>query len=130
LPEIQFFIPLQNGIYHVKVFNSVATQLTLKSDTIKYVAPSQFAESAASSENALLQDKTNLFLIYPNPAKNILHVQTNGNASFSLLNQSGQTLLTTNINGTGSINISGMAAGLYFLKNNSTGAVQKVMISR
>jgi hypothetical protein len=54
-------------------------------------------ESATpSSESALQQqDKTNLFLVYPNPARDILHVQTNGNASFSLVNQSGQTLLTT-----------------------------------
>jgi hypothetical protein len=126
------FHPTQSGIYDVKVTNSVATQLTLKSKTIKYVAPSQFAESATpSSENALQQnDKTNLFLVYPNPARDILHVQTNGNGSFSLLNQSGQPLLTTNITGKGSINISGLAAGLYYLKNNGTGVVQKVIISR
>jgi hypothetical protein len=124
------FHPSQTGIYDVKVTNSAATQLTLKSKTIKYVAPSQFVESATpSSENALQQnDKTNLFLVYPNPAKNILYVQTNGNASFSLLNQSGQILLTTNITGKGCINISGMAAGLRYLKNNSSGATQKVII--
>jgi hypothetical protein len=124
--------PSQSGKYFARVFNSVATQLILKSDTIKYVAPAELNEPAiASSENGLQeQDKTNLFLIYPNPAKNILHVQTNGNESFSLLNQNGKILLTTNINSNGSINISGMAAGLYYLKNNSTGAVKKVIIAR
>ncbi|HXL56478.1 MAG TPA: T9SS type A sorting domain-containing protein, partial [Chitinophagaceae bacterium] len=65
-----------------------------------------------------------------NPAKDIIYVQTNGNTSFSLLNQSGKILLTANINGKGSINISGIAAGLYYLKNNSTAAVQKVVIAR
>jgi hypothetical protein len=69
-------------------------------------------------------------MVYPNPANNILHVQTNGSASFALLNQSGQTLLTTNITDKGSINISGIVAGLYYLKNNSTGVVQKVIITR
>jgi hypothetical protein len=64
------------------------------------------------------------------PAKDIVHVQTNGNASFSLVNQSGKILLTTNINGESSVNISGMAAGLYYLKNNSTGVVHKVIIER
>jgi hypothetical protein len=39
-------------------------------------------------------------------------------------------LLTTNINGKGTINISGIAAGLYYLKNNNTKAVQKVVIAR
>jgi len=124
------FHPSQSGIYHVKVTNSVATQLTLHSHPIKYVTPAQFVESAsASSENALQQhDKMNFFSVYPNPAKNILYVQTNGNAAVSLLNQSGKILLTTNINGTGSISISGMAAGLYYLKNNETGETQKIIV--
>jgi len=60
----------------------------------------------------------------------MLFVETKGNVSFSLLNQSGKILLTTNINGKGSMNVSGMAAGLYYLKNNSTSAVQKVVIAR
>ncbi len=83
--------------------------------------------------NTVLVNITNgkaITVVYPIPAKDILYVKTNGNASFSLVDQSGQTLLTTNINGKGSINISGMAAGLYYLINNSTGAIQKVIISR
>jgi hypothetical protein len=126
------FHPSQSAVYDVQVTNSIATQLTLTSHRIKYVAPAEFVESApSSSENALQRnDKTNVFLVYPNPAKDILHVQTNGSALFSLLNQSGQTLLTTNINGKGNINISSMAAGLYYLKNNRSGAVQKVIIER
>src|SRR6266496_4550955 len=67
-------------------------------------------------------------IVYPIPAKDILYVETNGNVSFSLLNQSG-TILLTNVNGKGSINISGIAAGLYYLKNNSNGAAQEVIIS-
>jgi len=121
------FHPAQNGKYLVRVKNAVATQLTLYSDSIVYIAPAV----VASAQNALQQyDKRNLFGVYPNPAKDILFVQTNSNASFSLLNQSGKILLTTNINGMGSINVSGIAAGLYYLKNNSSGAVQKVIISR
>src|SRR6266542_3924961 len=121
------FHPAQNGKYLVRVKNAVATQLTLYIDSIVYISPAV----VASAQNALQQyDKRNLFGVYPNPAKDILFVQTNSNASFSLLNQSGKILLTTNINGMGSINVSGIAAGLYYLKNNSSGAVQKVIISR
>jgi len=69
-------------------------------------------------------------VVYPNPAKDILHVETNGSVTFSLINQSGKILVTTNINGKGSIDISGITPGLYFLKNNSTGNVQKVVIAR
>jgi len=123
------FHPTQNGLYRVKVTNSIATQLKLHSDTIYYKAADN--SLITSSENALEQHgRTNLCLVYPNPAKDIIYVQPNGNTSFSLLNQSGKILLTTNINGKGSINISGMAAGLYYLKNNSTKVVQKVVIAR
>jgi hypothetical protein len=57
-----------------------------------------------------------------------LHVETNGNASFSLINQSGKILLSTDINGKGIINVSGLPVGLYYLKNNATGKVEKVVI--
>ena len=74
-------------------------------------------------------DKT-VTLIYPNPANNILHIETNGNSQFFILNQAGKFLVTTNINGKGNINILGIGAGLYYLKNNSSSTVQKVIIAR
>jgi len=75
-------------------------------------------------------DKTNLFRVYPNPAKDILHVETNSAATFSLIDQSGKIFAVTNINGKGVINVSGIPGGLYYLKNNLTGNVQKVIIAR
>src|SRR6266536_1603422 len=70
------FDPKKKGMYFVKVTNSVACQLTPQSDTI-YLDKHQQAV-IASSENALHQnDKTNSFRVYPNPAKDILFVQTN-----------------------------------------------------
>ena len=123
------FHPTESGRYHVKVLNSVATQLKLYSRAIDYTAPNKAV--IASAENALQQhDKTNLFLVYPNPARDILHVETNSNASFSLLNQSGKILLTKSINGNGEINVANLAAGLYYLRNNATGAVQKVIVAK
>ena len=77
----------------------------------------------------MVNDKI-ITVVYPNPAKDILHVETNGSATFSLINQSGKILLTTNINGKGVFNISGIAAGLYYLKDNSNANVQKVIIER
>jgi len=118
-----------SGIYQIKILNSVATGLVLYSKVIYYVAPSNLV--IASSENNLQHSgKTNLFRVYPNPAKDVLHVETNSNATFSLIDQSGKILVTTNITGKGSINISGITPGLYYLKNNSTGNVQKIVIAR
>ena len=94
-----------------------------------YTAPTNAV--IASTDNALQQfGKTNLFRVYPNPARDILHVETSGTATFSLINQSGKILLTTNVNGKGIINISSIAAGLYYVKNTSTNSIQKVVISR
>ena len=78
-------------------------------------------------------NKCNSFIItdvYPLPAKDILHIQTNGSALFSFINQSGKTLISTTINGNGSINVSRFAAGIYYLKNSSNGEVQKVVITK
>ena len=74
-------------------------------------------------------DKT-ITLVYPVPAGDVLHIQTNSNASFSLIDQSGKILLIQNINGSGTINISGIANGFYYLKNNSNSTLQKIIISR
>lgn len=77
-----------------------------------------------------INNNKTITVVYPVPAKNIMNIETNGNASFSLLDQSGKILLTKTIDGKGSFNVAGIAAGLYYLKNNSNGAVQKVMITK
>jgi hypothetical protein len=119
------FTPTQGGAYTVEVTNAVAWQLTLHSDTITINTATGFKQN----DIALIQDagKVN-FSIYPNPAKDILHVETNSTASFSLLNQSGKILITTDINKAGSINVSNIAAGIYYLRNNNTKVVTKIFI--
>jgi hypothetical protein len=126
------FHPSQSGTYFAKVSNTIAIQLILKSDTIKYMAPAELNEPAfGSSENVLRQqDKMNQFLVYPNPAKNILHVQTKGSAVLILTNQLGKILVIKNVNNNSEINVSNLSSGMYYLKNNATGAVQKVIVSK
>jgi hypothetical protein len=112
------FHPSENGIYEAKVTNSVATELTLKSEPIKFVASSQLVQSA-TSQNALQEyNKTNIFIVYPNPAKDIVHIQTNGKAILSLTDQSGKVLLTETIEGNGVMNVTSLSAGLYYLKES------------
>jgi hypothetical protein len=123
------FHPAKSGVYEVKILNSVATGLVLYSKVIHYTAPG--SAIIASADNVPQQDhKTNLFHVYPNPARNILHIETNGNAVLSLIDQSGKILLTTTINGKGTINVLGIVAGSYYLKNNTTNTVKEVIIAR
>ena len=123
------FHPSESGKYYVRVLNSVATQLKLFSKPIDYTATTN--PVIASAQDASQQyNKTNLFHLYPNPAKAVLHVETNRSAILSLIDQSGKIIIATSINGKGSINISSITPGLYYLKNDLTGNVQKVVIVR
>ena len=83
----------------------------------------------ASSTSKQKADKK-ITIVYPVPVKDILHIQTNGNASVSLINQSGKILLTANINRSGTMNVSEVAEGMYYLKNNSSGEMKKIVIVR
>jgi hypothetical protein len=91
----------------------------------------QLAESNSITSNAARVKLLNKnFVAYPNPAKDILHIQTNGKATFTLTTQSGKVLLTKTISNKGEINVANLAAGLYFLKNNTTGEVEKVIVTK
>jgi hypothetical protein len=72
----------------------------------------------------------NEFSVYPNPAKNILNIKNSGTAIISVMDQAGKILITKTIRGNDKINTSQLAAGLYYLKNNSTGALQKIIITK
>ena len=117
------FHPTESGTYFVKVRNKIAKDLKLVSRAIKYTVP-----SSADAIDLNKQKENNSFFVYPNPAKNILHVSTNGNAPFSLMSEDGKTLLTSTIDKTGVINISNIAAGVYYLKNNNTNASKKIVV--
>jgi hypothetical protein len=85
---------------------------------------------AASIATDLKANETRELFVYPNPAKNILHVETTRKTTFTLTDQSGKILVTKTITNKGEINVANLAPGLYYLKNNVTGIVQKVIVSR
>lgn len=118
------FNPTESGVYFVRVINKVVKNLNLVSKPIKYTAS---VNAVSSNKQEVL---SNSFSVYPNPAKDILHITTNGNASFSLMSENGKVLINKKFDKTGAINISNIAAGVYYLKNNSTNASQKVLIVR
>lgn len=97
---------------------------------LSYTKPGSFAITSDQNAYNLNAPATNNkeFIIYPNPAKDILHIQTNGKATFTLTDQSGKILLTKTITNKGEINVANLAVGLYYLKNNETGVVQKIII--
>lgn len=72
------------------------------------------------------------FIFYPNPAKDIIYVQSNAQTSFQLniFNNLGKLVISTY--STNEINISNLSNGLYFLKFSSEKNIQtkKLIINR
>jgi hypothetical protein len=86
--------------------------------------------SKASDASPAITKSPTKVSVYPNPVKNIIHIQNSKNTTFSLVNQSGKEILTKTINGNGEMNVTHLPAGLYYLKNNETGDVQKIIITK
>ena len=96
---------------------------------VAFKTAGQIAET--TSENiASVKIPSTDFSVYPNPAKDVLHIQSENKTVMVLSDASGKTVLTQNINGNADINISHLPAGLYYAKNLATGAVKKVVIER
>jgi hypothetical protein len=70
------------------------------------------------------------FTVYPNPVKNQLNIYTGSKAFLSLTDQSGKLILTKTIDGKGLVDCNKLPAGVYILKNNTTGETQKIMVSK
>ncbi len=86
------------------------------------------ALKTANVTNITANNIHNNFSVYPVPAKDVLHVIANGKAVITLTDLSGKILLTKTINGSETINVTGFAPGVYYLKNNATGSSQKVIV--
>lgn len=98
---------------------------------LKYNSSKGIASTAQNKSMQIIRGTNqNAFTIYPNPAKDVLHVQTNGKATLSLTNQSGKILFTKIIESSSAISVSSLLPGLYYLKNIATGEVQKVVITK
>jgi hypothetical protein len=96
---------------------------------IAFNASTQTAE--ATTENITAEKiPVSGFVVYPNPAKDVLHVAAENKATVILNDASGKIVLTQNINGSADININGLQPGTYFLKNQITGEARKVVIER
>lgn len=82
-------------------------------------------------------EKNNVFTLFPNPAQNILNIQsmdiTIENASIDIISSIGQTVLSTGLEENTSIDISNLPNGIYFVCFNNKQvnvSPKKLIISR
>jgi len=87
--------------------------------------------TAATTENIAAEKiPVSTFVTYPNPAKDVLHINTGNKTTVVLSDASGKIVLTEDINGNADINVNTLQPGIYFVKNQITGEVRKVVIER
>jgi hypothetical protein len=97
-----------------------------------YKKPGSFEISELKNANNVITSITNNknFTVYPNPATDEVHVEIVGTAVISLTDRTGKMLLLKQINNSDVIDVSGLLPGLYYLQNNTTGVVQKIIVKR
>jgi Leucine-rich repeat (LRR) protein len=124
------FSPSQSGKYYVSVTNSVAKRLILHSDTIDFTMSSPVKQSSNILIAKTIQPATVIkhMQVFPNPAKEVVHVQINGKAMITITNSAGKVMLTKSINNSAEINVSAFAPGIYYLQNKASGEVQKIVV--
>jgi type IX secretion system substrate protein len=65
--------------------------------------------------------------IYPNPVKDKINIQSAVEATYILRDGKGNIITTQKINGNGSINVSRLQPGIYYLLNMETGNSYKIL---
>ena len=76
-----------------------------------------------------VEENESSFVIYPNPAENVLNIVSNGQVEYQLINSIGQVVMSGNANGEAQLNVSGLN-GMYILKvvANGNTSVRKVVV--
>jgi hypothetical protein len=124
-----------SGDYTVQVTNSIATALTLYSDTVTFTALTASQQyNIASTQTS----KNNNFSIYPNPAKTntIIAYNATGNCVITITDASGRVIQTKTVTAVEGRNIlqldvSKYAAGVYFVTlSNEKNETQTLRFSK
>ncbi len=128
------FKPTQNGSYTVQVTNSIATELTLYSDTISFSTLNAVEQSNMVALQAM---ERNYFSVYPNPAKATTTIVFNsiGNYSIKITDVSGRVLETKTGVADGKttmyLDVGRYLAGEYFATlYNNNGKIQTLKLTK
>lgn len=106
-----------------------------ENDELVYTSKVVYLWSPFTTPNAVAETSNNLLAIYPNPTNGLIHFvngnKTNQPIRIQLLDVQGRPLFTKEMqHNTGSIDLSGNPAGIYFLRISSNGktSVKQVVI--
>lgn len=72
-----------------------------------------FSNTEVSGVNQIADAKLS---VYPNPVVDVLNVEIEGDADVQILSADGRVMLTQKVSEKGSVDVSGLAAGIYWAK--------------
>lgn len=112
------------------IFNDITGESCLLTATITYDDGCNPAATASYTFTIIVDNKPLAvtkfdqggFKMYPNPVKNILNITYNEDLKVSITNIAGQQIISPrSINKQGSVDVSSLSAGIYFLKADANG---------
>lgn len=118
LPTLTYtdiFAPSGSNQYYVELRKIVACTPMLATPSINQTSFSNITSVVITGIDEI--DKNSYTHIYPNPAKDIIHISTIKNfftASITLYDVTGRKVLDKKLNKTASLNVSHMQSGIYF----------------
>lgn len=128
-PSQPTFAIIDSNVYYARLDNNEQYRLIFKSFAGSSNGRIKFEVKAEDNFVGLLEAKNyQTVTMYPNPAKGILNVQVGaGNHTISIFDITGKLKITTQANGTATIDISELNKGLYFVQVDGSKAARLVV---
>jgi len=117
----QLYVPTVTGNYALEV-SVVENGCPLPAP---YISQSQYVEVAITV--GVNEAATSNMSIYPNPFNTEFVIETTELTSISVMNAMGEVVLSRTINGRTSIDATTLAAGIYFVREETSGVVMKLV---
>jgi hypothetical protein len=93
------------------------------------LSPGIFFTYQNNCDYAVEEDLASKPLVYPNPTKGLLHVESEGKMRVSVSNSLGQTIMETTVEGNATLDLSRFGSGMYFVRFETENGVTSQKIN-
>jgi len=89
-----------------------------------------FDEPSKAITNSINEIDRGDFNVYPVPTNGVINIWSKERTTISIMDQSGKKILERTVMGNMQLNLKGLAPGIYYLKNQKTAALKKIVLAR
>lgn len=109
LSGLEFTVVNENEDYELEITSGLTPALAFNADLASFrIKGSELTDQISSNDR---------FLIYPNPAKDVLHISgITENARYSIISTTGKTIISGNLNAKNQLNLNGIKRGVYIFQ--------------